>query len=89
MYSRADLEAEPPLVRLCPPCLGAFSLCLFAPLPDHTVLHQARKMSFYLYNPSEKGVNLFNSEKSGPDALKGTVEEPVAAPQLAIASLCC
>jgi len=24
---------------------------------------EARKMSFYLYNPSEKGVNLFNAEK--------------------------
>ena len=33
------------------------------PQVDHIIVHKARKMSFYLYNPSDKGVNLFNADK--------------------------
>ena len=36
------------------------------PQVDNLIVHKARKISFYLYNPSDKGVNLFNADK--PDS---------------------
>ena len=68
MYARADLEVD-----FCKHDLYS-QLKVLAELGNHGLtsrLCKARKMSFYLYNPSEKGVNLFNAEKPGSQSVEG------------------
>ena len=57
MYARANLE-----VRLAEQDQFPFKR-------RESMLAQARQVSFYLYNPCEKGVNLYNADKCGFTAL--------------------